>query len=158
MLRRSTVESRYGTLSQREFRAVVRFHRALLEMEKNGIPVNKEMLDKCEQVAEGAGRKKEVTTIQALNRRTKNGRIYPKYDMFKSSGRSFIYQEYPNIPPTLPPTIFSIPENSVPVYLSKEDPISSIEDAVFLLDEDYVMGPMVGSSIYFYPKTSEVSA
>lgn len=147
-MKENTVSNCYGNLTQQDKETVTRFHKALLTLSSAGIPVNTIAL---KDEFQNTTSPREMRTLDSIRNRLVKGRIHPRYDLFKKSGRSFVYQEFPNLSKSFPISVFDFPEGTTSITLSNEDPISSMKKVLSQMEEGYELGPIVGTEMYLIP-------
>lgn len=153
-MERSTIEKRFGPVSDKQAEEVTTLHRALVRLSRKGVKVDTEELNRVIDVASSMNKVKDVRTLESVRNALNGDTIHPVYDMFKGSGRSLVYQVFPNLSSEIPQTIFDTPENATPVALPRENPLEHIARAVCLLSKGYVPTLVVGDTLFLAPSSA----
>ena len=140
---RDTIQKKYGPLTESQEKDFVTLHRALLDLHRYGISVN---APECYAVVDSPETPVKVKrAVQHLLQR--DDKIYPEYDMFRTSGRTFIYSVDTNLPQGVPISIFSEDsELQVPVSL-EGDPVDTVTRLGSMIRNGFLLGPVVGQTV-----------
>lgn len=150
-MERSTIEKRFGPVTEKQAQEVVLLHRALVCLSKRGVKVNVKELDRVIEVASSMNQVKNVRTLESVRNSLVEGVLHPVFDLFKDSGRSLVYQVFPNITDEIPQSVFLTPSNVTSVNLSKVNPLGSVAEAARLLEKGLVPTHMVGETLFLAP-------
>lgn len=145
-MKESTIKNKFGNLSKKEENALLNVHYAFLDTTKEGLSIDVlELVSLLKEYSKDPSRKKEVRTIESiLARMDSQHKIHPEYDIFRE-GRAPIYSVFPNLPDTIPPTIFNEVLIPVPHKGNLIDTLVSVSDS---LSKGWRLGPVIGKDIY----------
>lgn len=150
-MERSTIEKRFGPVTEKQAHEVTILHRALVCLSKRGVKVNVQELDRVIEVANSMKLVKNVRTLESVKNSLSDGVLYPVYDLFKNSGRSLVYQVFPNITDEIPQSIFLTPSNVTAIPLSKENPLEHVSEAAELIEKGYTPTLVMGDTLFLAP-------